>query len=83
MFMKDRYRLRVNDWNGSGFDRRVVWYGPEEPDRETVAQFLPGRQQEVRSPFNQAMHDYLHLQKRRRIGWQTIETIHLFDTEER
>ena len=77
--MKQSYRIYRDSHDNSGDRMRwVLWSGNEYPSLEDIRSVALSAQNEEHDPFLQTIDDYISVQKKRKIGWQTLNVINIF-----
>ncbi len=79
MTAEHAYRVVIEKHNDSDY---VLWSGREVPTAEIMAGIKDNLKQRntesTRSPFEQRINDSLLVQRRRSLGWKTINIYNLY-----
>ena len=80
--MRQSHRIYHDSIDNNGDHTRwTIWTGDEHPSPEDIRTAALRAQNDEHDPFLQAIDDYISVQKKRRIGWQTLDIINIFEIQ--
>ena len=80
--MRQSHRIYHESIDNNGDRTRwILWTGGEYPSHNAIRIAALRAQDEEHDSFQQAIDDYISVQKKRRIGWQTLDVINIFEIQ--